>query len=137
MKKTDFYILDTNTLISAIILPDSVARKAFDKARISGQIVVSKETLDEFNGVLVRPKFDKYIPLDLRLEIIEEFEFVVKHISPKYTITDCRDEKDNKFLELALTVKAKAIITGDKDLLTLNPYHDILIINANEFLLTN
>src|SRR5690606_35276844 len=137
MKKTDFYILDTKTLISAIILPDSVARKAFDKARISGQIVVSKETLDEFNGVLVRPKFDKYIPLDLRLEIIEEFEIVVKNISSKYTINDCRDEKDNKYLELALTVKAKAIITGDKDLLTLIPYHDILIINANEFLLTN
>ncbi|MFC0317969.1 MULTISPECIES: putative toxin-antitoxin system toxin component, PIN family [Olivibacter] len=137
MKKTDFYILDTNTLISAIILPNSVARKAFDKARKSGQIIVSKETLDELNGVLVRPKFDKYIPLDLRLEIIEEFESVVKHISPKYTITDCRDEKDNKFLELALTVKAKAIITGDKDLLTLNPYHDILIINANGFLLIN
>ena len=49
------------------------------------------------------------------------------------TITACRDPKDDKYLELAITCKASCIITGDKDLLILNPFEDIPIITASEF----
>jgi len=38
------------------------------------------------------------------------------------TIDICRDPKDNKFLELAISGKATHIITGDKDLLELYPF---------------
>jgi putative PIN family toxin of toxin-antitoxin system len=38
------------------------------------------------------------------------------------TIDICRDPKDNKFLELAISGKATHIITGDKDLLELHPF---------------
>ena len=46
----------------------------------------------------------------------------------------CRDPKDNKFLELAVSGKADFIITGDQDLLVLNPFRNIEIITINEFL---
>lgn len=134
MKKINLFVLDTNTLISAFILPHSTARRAFDKARKSGFLILSKETADEFKGVLIRPKFDKYLPLDLRLEIIDSFDSIARYIVPKHTVTDCRDEKDNKFLALAITAKANAIITGDNDLLVLNPYQGIPIVNATDFL---
>ncbi len=52
----------------------------------------------------------------------------------KELITICRDPKDDKFLELAISGKADFIITGDQDLLILNPFRDIEIITANEFL---
>jgi len=42
-------------------------------------------------------------------------------------INACRDIKDNKFLELAVSGNASAIITGDNDLLTLNPFQKITI----------
>ncbi len=44
------------------------------------------------------------------------------------------DPKDNKFLELALAGNATCIITGDKDLLVLNPFRNIQIISPKEFL---
>ena len=64
------------------------------------------------------------IQLKLEAEIIIVFE----------EIDICRDPKDNKFLEVAVNGKADFIITGDKDLLVLNPFQGIEIITVNEFL---
>lgn len=49
-------------------------------------------------------------------------------------IIDCRDARDNKFLELAVSGKANCIISGDDDLLVLNPFRRIPIFNPKEFL---
>jgi len=49
----------------------------------------------------------------------------VRFIKVTTTVTICRDPKDNKFLELALEVNAACIVTGDKDLLVLNPFENI------------
>ncbi len=49
-------------------------------------------------------------------------------------IIDCRDAKDNKFLELAASGKADFIISGDEDLLVLNPFRGIPILTPGEFL---
>lgn len=50
------------------------------------------------------------------------------------TISECRDPKDNKFLELAFSGKADCIISGDDDLLVMNPFREIPIITPSEFL---
>jgi predicted nucleic acid-binding protein len=55
-------------------------------------------------------------------------------IEIKESITICRDSKDDKFLELAISGNADFIITGDQDLLVLNPFRNIEVITANEFL---
>ena len=130
MKRTKLFVFDTNTLISSFLLPNSVARQALNRARRIGHIVLSKATADEFKGVFVRPKFDRYLTLDVRLEIVENFDSLAVYINPLHTVTDCRDPKDNKFLEVALSAKASAIVTGDQDLLVLDPYKNIAIINA-------
>ena len=49
------------------------------------------------------------------------------------SITDCRDPKDNKFLELAVSDNATHIITGDSDLLTLHPFRGIVIVTPEDF----
>jgi uncharacterized protein len=46
----------------------------------------------------------------------------------------CRDAKDDKYLELALSGKADCIISNDEDLLVLNPFENIPIITPKEFL---
>ncbi|MBX9781791.1 MAG: putative toxin-antitoxin system toxin component, PIN family [Chitinophagaceae bacterium] len=58
------------------------------------------------------------------------------YFSPTEKITDCRDPKDNKFLELAVAANATCIITGDIDLLVLNPFRNIAILNAAVFVAT-
>ena len=49
-------------------------------------------------------------------------------------INDCRDLKDNMILEEAVYGNAQYIITGDNDLLVLNPYKWIKIINLKDFI---
>jgi predicted nucleic acid-binding protein len=46
----------------------------------------------------------------------------------------CRDPDDDMVLECAVVAGAQLILTGDKDLLSLNPYKGILILTPAEFL---
>jgi putative PIN family toxin of toxin-antitoxin system len=137
MTKIKVFVIDTNTLISAFLLPNSTSRKAINKAISTGIIAVSNETINEFSDTFVRAKFDKYLSLELRLQIIVEFKIIAKLINPKILITACRDPKDNKFLELAISGRATYIITGDEDLLVLNPFQDVSIVSASAFLNIN
>jgi predicted nucleic acid-binding protein len=50
------------------------------------------------------------------------------------TIRVCRDPKDNMLLELAVSGKADVIVTGDTDLLVLNPFKNIAILQPVAFL---
>jgi putative PIN family toxin of toxin-antitoxin system len=58
----------------------------------------------------------------------------VELIEVTEVINDCRDAKDNKFLELAASGKADCIVSGDQDLLILNPFRAIPILTPGEFL---
>ena len=49
-------------------------------------------------------------------------------------INDCRDPNDNKFLELAVCGNADVLVTGDDDLLVLNPFRRIAIVKPRDFL---
>lgn len=132
---TKYFVFDTNTLISASLLIDSVNRRAIRKAVLIGEIAFSDEILEEFEEVIFRKKFDKYFTSDEeRFRFVDEIEHGIKHFSPAETIATCRDPKDNKFLELAVSANASCIITGDKDLLILNPFCNIPILNSVDFL---
>jgi putative PIN family toxin of toxin-antitoxin system len=132
--KTKRFVFDTNSLISALIIPSSISRLSLKKADESGILVFSKETLIELNEVLIRSKFDKYVLLDDRLEYIERLESRGEIIETVSNFTDCRDIKDNKFLNIAYDSQASCIVTGDQDLLVLNPFNGLPIISASYFL---
>lgn len=127
------FIFDTNCLISAHLLPSSINRVAFNKAMKTGMLVYSEETMAEWVEVFTRPKFDKYISLEDRLNVIAVFETRAQLINITEQIIACRDPKDDKFLSLAVTANASCIITGDKDLLVLNPFQSIPIITPAAF----
>ena len=133
MAKT--FVFDTNCLVSASILPNSSIRHAFDKAIRLGSIASSQKVFEEYTEVIFRKKFDKYFISDEeRLFIINLVVTKLSVFSPIEVITDCRDPKDNKFLELAVSANASCIITGDKDLLILHPFRGIPILNVVDFL---
>jgi len=132
--KTKRFIFDTNSLISALIIPSSVSRLALKNADETGQLIFSKETLAELHEVLIRSKFDKYVSLEDRIEFTERLEARGELIETSSDFTNCRDVKDNKFLNLAYDGKVAYIITGDLDLLVLNPFSGIEIISAAHFL---
>ena len=127
-------VLDTNTILSALCFPQSIVRQAFNKATIEHQIVASEATWAELTEVINRPKFDKYIPKIQRLAFIETVKQKAIFYEITETITDCRDPKDNKFLELAVAADAQYIVTGDLDLLIINPFRTIHILKSGDFL---
>ena len=132
--KNNLFVIDTNTLTSSSLFANSVPRKAVSKVNETGKISASIDTYSEFFEVFLRPKFDKYISIETRLGILIDFKQLALFSEISETIIDCRDPKDNKFLELAVSGDASCIITGDKDLLALHPFRGIPILNANEFL---
>jgi uncharacterized protein len=48
-------------------------------------------------------------------------------------IAACRDPRDDKFLELAVSGHADLIVSGDRDLLALNPFREIPIVTPATF----
>ena len=134
MKNKVRVVIDTNVAVSAVLLPRSVSRQAFDYVVLQAQLLVSEETLTELDEVFCRPKFNKYISQRQRLEFFAALVRKADVIQVTDVITDCRDNKDNKFLELAISGKASHIISGDNDLLVLNPFRDIIISSPATFL---
>lgn len=128
------YVVDTNVLISAVLLSNSKAQLAFDYALESGYLLVSENTLFEFRSVLSRSKFERYKSLTERLFFYEIFVQSVQIVNIVEKVTECRDPKDNKFLEVAVNGKADTIVSGDSDLLILHPFRGIEILSVNDFL---
>ena len=134
MKRTKRFVFDTNVIVSAFLFPDSSVAKAFEKGLKSGTILLSEETLEELQKVLLRDKFDKYLPKSIRQAFVQKFEILAAMIEITETITACSDPKDDKFLSLAVSANAECIVTGDEDLRTLHPFKNISIITPTMFL---
>lgn len=64
---------------------------------------------------------------------LDRFQIMVNLIEANTKVNVCRDPDDDKFLGCAIDSKALYIVSGDKDLLTLEKYKDIEIITAREF----
>ncbi len=116
------------------MLPRSVPRQAFDRVLEYGTILISSATVAELNNVLRRPRFDRYVHEDDRLTFLATLLREAALVEVTDVVTACRDSKDNKFLELALSGKATHIISGDEDLLVLHPFRGILILTPKAFL---
>lgn len=128
------FVLDTNILISVAMAADSVPGVAFQRAAQLGAIVYSDSTFREFCETLNKPKLAGRISDLSRAFLIKLFMREFELVRPTETITDCRDPKDNKFLELAVAGGASVIITGDRDLLALHPFRGIEILTSADFL---
>jgi len=126
-------VVDTNALISRLLLPDSVPAQAVHEV-VTGAILLSSEaTIAELAEVLAREKFDSYVSVAERQQFLRLLIRVTEVVPITHTVRACRDPRDDKFLELAVNGEATVIVTGDNDLLSLNPFRDIPIITPTSF----
>ncbi|OFX16977.1 MAG: putative toxin-antitoxin system toxin component, PIN family [Bacteroidetes bacterium GWA2_31_9] len=129
------FVFDTNLIISAHLSKHSISRKAYDLAFEIGLVLRSDNTFEELVTTFTKAKFEKYLSIESRIKAINEFESKSLLISVTTgSLKACRDPKDDKFLSLAKAGNASAIITGDKDLLILNPFENISIVTPDAFL---
>ena len=134
MKNELRVVVDTNTYISAMLFPGSTPSRSIDSVDRAGTLLVSPELIQELKEVSRRPKFDKYVAKLKRLKFVANVVQRAELFEPTEIINESRDPKDNKFLELAVSGNASHIITGDADLLVMNPFRGIAIVTAQEFL---
>lgn len=134
MAEAERYVFDTNTLISAALIVDSTPGRALRLALARGALLSSAETLAELVDVLSRPKLDRYLTQGEREEFLEALVERIELVEATHGIRVCRDPRDDKFLDLALAGAARAIVTGDEDLLVLHPFRGIEILTPAAFL---
>ncbi len=130
-------VVDTGVLVSALIRPRGTIGDilhALRDARFTA--IYSTPMMVEIVDVLSHPKIqEKYhIQPDDITALINLVRLRGELVIPKQTVTACRDPKDNKFLEAALAGEADAIVTGDDDLLVLNPFEGVDILHPAELL---
>jgi len=93
--------------------------------------------LEEYLRVLSYPKF-QLSEAEIKSLTEEELLPYVEVVSPRRRLRVVeRDPSDNKFLDCAITGKARVIISGDKDLLSIVRYRSISIQSPAKFLGAN
>jgi len=127
-------VIDTNVLISAVIFPNSVPRQAVRKALHHGILLFSDSTLNELRTVLLRSKIDRYVTREERAVFLAQLESVAEIVPNVQIVRECRDPKDDKFLEVALNGRGDVIITGDTDLLEMHPWREVAVVAPLDYL---
>jgi putative PIN family toxin of toxin-antitoxin system len=127
-------VFDTNVLVSALLLPDSKPRQALDVALQKGTVLVGLSVLAEIYEVLSRKRFRRYTDEEDIRSFLAALTRETEYVDVGESIRACRDPKDDKFLELAVSGHANYIVSGDSDLLALNPFRGVQIIPPHSFL---
>ncbi|MDW8072433.1 MAG: putative toxin-antitoxin system toxin component, PIN family [Anaerolineae bacterium] len=128
------FVLDTNVMVSALLLKQSIARQAFDKAMRVGKLLISQATVEELNAVPRRKGFEPYITESERLEFLGAWVRDAILIGVTERVAGCRDPKDDKISRTGVDGRAHCIVTGDEDLLELHPFRGIAIPTPRQFL---
>ena len=127
-------VADANVVVAAALNPSGTPRRAVDFPLERRAIVLSAAIVAEIEDVLARPYITARIATDDRAlllkSLIERAQFAVTRES----IDICRDPKDNKYIEAALAAEARFVVTGDKDLLVLDPWREIRFLSPRDFL---
>jgi uncharacterized protein len=127
-------VFDASILVSAALKANSIPERALLRAQEIDVLVLSTAVDREVTDVLSRPKFARAVSLARRKRFLEELRRSAIWFEPSIAVSDCRDAKDDKYLELALAAGADMIVSSDGDLLVLHPWRGIPILSPADFL---
>ncbi len=126
-------IVDINAFVSAAsketLLPGTAVRIVAE----SGLLLKSVITEQELFVTLARPRLASLIPPSFR-DWLSELFAAAELVRIIERIAACRDPNGDKFLELEINGHAALIMSGDADLLALNPFRQIPIVPPADFL---
>ena len=127
-------VFDASALASAALRVDSVPESALLRAEEVDVFVLSPAVEREIVEVFNRPKFAQAIRQERREYLLGILRDEAVWFEPTLRVVDCRDPKDDKYLELALAAGAEIIVSGDDDLLVLHPWRGVRILRPAEYL---
>ena len=125
-------VFDTNILISALVFPGGQGEAALRRIiNERDELVLSKPILDELLGTLAR-KFSRNTEELAHVAVfISDLATIVR---PRRRLAVVKDEPDNRVLERALTGRAQAIVTGDRQLLALSEFRGVRLLSLRDYL---
>lgn len=131
-------VIDTGVFIGALIRRQDTTGDVLRALRDGRFIVI--DTTDIIVGiidVLGRAGFRTKYHIDPNdiTALVNLIRLLGELVMPDRRVTACRDPKDDKFLEAALTAQADCIVSGDADLLDISPpFEGTPILRPAEFL---
>ena len=127
-------VVDTNILISGLIAtgPSHILLSLWRNKQFI--LITSHPLMNELITALTRPKITRRISAIDAKDFVKLLAEKAVMTTPDIKIDECRDSKDNKVLECAVAGKADSIVTGDEDLLVLNPFRNVEIIRVRDFI---
>lgn len=124
-------VVDANVIISGIFWkgpPEKILRRWLGGELI---LLISGPILAEYRDILQRFTKDHGFSIFAKWNrYLTEFSEMVE---PRHLGGICRDPDDEMYLEAAVGGKAKALISGDKDLLAVGKIHEIPILTPKAF----
>lgn len=125
-------VIDSNIWVSYLINPGTPFQETVDTLLGKATVLYSDATLQEVLQVLLRPKFRRYVDIEDAYDFAARLSTEGELVDAPAAIKVCRDPKDDKFLDLAVSGKADMIVTGDADLPALDPFRGIAILRPGE-----
>ena len=116
-------IIDTNVWISGVLTKTGTPALLIRHVLRQALPVFTVDTFAELKQRLWLPKFDRYVSMEHRKQLLHDIDTVAYWVDVPQKIakqTFCRDADDDKFIHAALAAGADWLITGDKDLLILS-----------------
>jgi putative PIN family toxin of toxin-antitoxin system len=133
-------VIDTNVWISGFLSKTGAPALLIRQLIGLGRPVFTSATFGELQDRLWRPKFDRYLSLELRKQLLHNVDAVAHWVTvPEHIAsqTFSRDPDDDKFIHAALAEQTPYLISGDQDLLVLADELetlDLLVLSPNEAL---
>ena len=132
--KAERVVLDTNVLISAALSPHGKPFACLSWVLDNATLLTSQELLTELETRLGRPKFTKYVDEARRRAFVADLALSTVLVEVRGVVKLCRDPDDDKLLEIIVAGGADCLVTGDQDLLVLNPFQGVPILTPAAFL---
>ena len=111
------WVLDTNVLISAALSRQGPPHALVQHLLAHAQLVFSPPTFEELRTRLYRPKFDRFISLEMRERVLRDLSACARWVDIDSHPRWSRDPDDDKFIATALKASA-VLVSGDHDLLS-------------------
>jgi uncharacterized protein len=123
-------VCDTNVLIAGLVA-EGLCRDIVKRRLPRHELFTSKALLAELSEKL-RDKFGVDPDSVPFIKAYRERATILR--PPALPASVCRDRDDDEVLAVAVAAKAEAIVTGDKDLLTLKHYEGIAILSPRQLI---
>lgn len=126
-------VFDTNVLVSVLLTPGGISDRAFRAAvAIDATFLYDARMLSEYRAVLSRPKFRAVISPPMIEHLVSGLIGSGEKIAALSATLGLPDPDDTPFLEVALTGRADALVTGNAR--HFQPSHGITVVSPGSLL---